>query len=349
MALAEPTSLARVHLLLLRHAERLGMARKEVLRLAGMNEHDVEDPDARLPLSNSLRLWRILIDRVPDESLGIHVIEGVKLREFGLVGYSMAFSPHLLEALRRFARYVRILSESFQFNVREGKRLEVTVEGSPRFTALRHPLDASLAILVMAAREATGVRVVPVEVWFPYQQPSRLDEHRRFFGCPLEFEKSEAKIVLSDEDVQLRATAGDQTLSRYLDVLAEDSLGKLDQSDSLTTRLRRVLWYRLGGGRPSLRDSASALHISDRSMQRVLRREGTSFSTVLDELRRDTAVRMLEDGGHAINEVAFFLGYSEPSAFCRAFRQWTGVSPREFRRHAAATSPSRPAESRRRR
>ena len=336
MALPEPTSLVRMHLLLLRHAERLGMARAEVLRLTGLNEHELEDPDARLLSSSSLRLWQILIDRVPDESLGIHLIEGVKLRELGLVGYSMAFSPHLLEALRRLARYVRILSELFQFNLREGKRVEVTVEGSPRFTALRHPLDASLAMLVMAAREATGVRVVPVEVWFPYRQPKRLDEHRRFFACPLEFEKAEAKIVLSDEDVQRCATAGDQTLSRYLDQLAEDFLGKLDKSDSLTTRLRRVLWHRLGGGRPSLRDGASALHVSVRSMQRELRREGTSFSTVLDELRRDTAVRMLEDGGHAINEVAFFLGYSEPSAFYRAFRQWTGVSPREFRRRAAA-------------
>ena len=128
----ELTSLARVHLLLVRHAERQGIGREELLRLAGLSEDLLEDPDARLPSTGVLRLWQLLAGRLRDPALGVHLLEGVRLRELGLVGYAMAFSPNLLDALRRLHRYVRILSETIQYELIEGERLAVAARSNPR-------------------------------------------------------------------------------------------------------------------------------------------------------------------------------------------------------------------------
>ncbi len=328
----ELTSLARVHLLLVRHAERQGIGREELLRLAGLSEDLLEDPDARLPSTGVLRLWQLLVGRLRDPALGVHLLEGVQLRELGLVGYAMAFSPDLLDALRRLHRYVRILSETIQYDLTEGERLEVAARSNPRFVALRHPVDAALGIVIMAAREATGVHIVPFEVRLPYPRPERVDAHRRFFGPSVSFDWNEARVVFRPEDAARPVAAADRTLSRYLVSLAEELLGDLGRASRLTDRVRRALWHRLAAGPPSLWDIASELNVSTRSLQRGLQAEGGSFATVLDELRRETALRMIDDGMYAVYEIACVLGYAEPSSFFRAFRRWTGRSPREYQR-----------------
>jgi AraC-like DNA-binding protein len=318
------------------HAEERGLDRDEVMAATGITEANISDPDSRVPLIKTWNLWRVLIDRLPDELLGLHVGASVEVREFGLVGYVMYYSPTLADALHRLARYSHIVSEAAQFDFKMDERHGwLTFDNSLRFVELRHPVDAAMAMIVRAARDLTETDVVPVEARFPFSSPAELYEYKKFFRAPLEFDRPRSVVILEKEDLARPVKAADETLGKYLDTLAEDVLNNLAEKGTFSDRVRRAVWTELSHGPPNLKSTASALGVSVRTLQRRLREEKTSFVEVVETMRRTLALKLLRDPNLAVYEVAFLLGYSEPSTFYRAFRRWEATSPHEYRRSIA--------------
>lgn len=333
--LADLTGLARFPLLILKEAAEIGIDREALMRRAGLSGSVLQDPDRRIPMSKTAALWRALIAAAPDVPLGLRMGAGRKLREAGLVGYVMRHSVTLRQAMERFARYARIVSEAQRAELRdEAEDTRLLLEGHPVLDAMRHPADARLAWTLSAAREMTGLAVAPVEACFPYGAPEDLVEQRRFFRCPLRFGER-AALVFRRQDLDLAVVGSDEALGRYLERLAEDALRSLGSEGSFSDRLRRTIWADLPGGPPTLRRAAERLGMSMRTLQRRLAAEETSYAGALDAIRRDMAQRLLRERHLAVYEVAFLLGYSEPSAFVRAFRRWTGTTPYRFRAGAA--------------
>jgi AraC-like DNA-binding protein len=143
-------------------------------------------------------------------------------------------------------------------------------------------------------------------------------------------------LVLRRGDLDRVVSTADDTLVGYLDRLADESLESLGTEESILKKVRRALWTELSEGQPSVKRIAAALNMSVRTLQRRLREDDTSFVEVLDEFRREMATGLLRNRELAIYEVAFLLGYSEPSTFHRAFRRWHACSPREYRLAAAS-------------
>jgi len=139
-------------------------------------------------------------------------------------------------------------------------------------------------------------------------------ESERFFGGPLEFGALRPGLLVRNDDLARPNAMADKALTGYLDRLAEQVLAGLGSERTLRERVRRLLWSELTEGVPTLENLARTLGMSDRTLQRQLREEGT--------------------GRLAVSEVAFLLGYDDPSAFRRAFRRWFGRSPRAYRRAA---------------
>ena len=334
----EPTGLARLPLMLLRHVEEFGLDRDELMRSAGLSTAELEDPDARVSTHKTWSLWRAIVDRETDPALGLRLGAAARVRDFGVVGYVMFYSSTLREALERLCRYSHVITKAVQYMLEhEGQRSRVQLESNPRFDALIHPLDARLAFVVAAAREITAAEVVPLEVRFTYEAPLARAEHQRFFRCPLGFEHSASAVVFAADDLDRPAVGGDATLGGYLERVADEVLQSLDDRSSLSDRVQRAIWSQLAAGPPSLSRVAALVGISPRTLQRRLRTSGTSFGLLLEELRHRMALRLLEDRSLAVYEVAFLLGYSDPSTFYRAFRRWQGAAPDEYRRNAAAS------------
>ena len=332
MSEVQLTGLARLPLMFLRQAPELGMDPDELMSAAGLRREELSKPDAQVPLVKILDLWRAMIAFAPDRDLGLRIGCGLTIREMGLVGYAMYHSVSLLDALDRFSRYSRIISEGNQVTVvREPGWVAVVCEFDPRLSALRHPIDARLAALVTVAREITSTAVIPVEVRFPYQEPANLTAYRRAFRAPLFFNRPHAVLLFRREDVDLAVVAGDETLSGYLNELAESVLASLPGHESFVGRVRRDIWTSLSAGPPAIGRTAERLNVAARTLQRHLSREGTSFTRLLDSLRREMVVVLLGDPNLAISEVAFLLGYTESSAFHRAFRRWYKTTPHKFR------------------
>jgi len=337
MGFHELTGLVRLPLVVLDGAERLGLDREELMRVAGLTAGELTDPDERVPVVKIWQLWKAVIRRSDDPALGLKLAEGFTTRGLGLIGYGVLHSLTLRDALGRLARYAHIVNEAIQITVEERETdVWITTRASPRFDKLRHPLDARLATLIAMAREVTGNEITPLEVRFPYERPEDTREHKRVFKCPLVFGADREALVLRRENLDLPVTTADETLTGYLDQLADEVKLSLSRGSNWISEVRRTIWEELCGGQVSVQRVASALAMSPRTLQRRLRDEHVSFSAVLDELRRAMAKRLLRDKELAIYEVAFLLGYAEPSTFNRAFRRWNDVAPQEYRRSLLA-------------
>jgi AraC-like DNA-binding protein len=183
------------------------------------------------------------------------------------------------------------------------------------------------------ARDATGAALVPDHVSFAHAQPEDTIEHRRFFRGPVRFAAGSNAMVLSSTDAARPLLDADAALCeivrKRLDKVVTDRT--LPTLDSLTAGVRRILVETLGQNTMSADRVAGALEISRRTLTRRLAEEGTSFRAVLDDVRRELALALLQDVSLSIADVAFFLQYSEPAAFHRSFRRWTGLTPHEYR------------------
>jgi len=325
------TILARFPLLLIERAERMGANRADLLAQAGLTEAILAEPDTRIAAARHWDLWRAVIEQLPDPALGVKLGSNVHIRQAGLVGYSMLHSPSLDHAIERLVRYERILEDTTNLALEpEGNEVRLVVEEPLPLSGLRQPIESDVAAMVTCFREITGVERLPLNVQLPYPRPATIEPYRPVLGDSIEFGASQAAIVFAAADMTLPVVARDETLCSYLDDHANRILEHLG-SRSYAEQVQRVLWDELSEGQPTIKTVAKALGTSTRTLQRRLSDEGVTFAELLDTFRRRMASELLQRHDLAVYEVAFLLGYSEPSTFFRAFRRWTGMSPLKYR------------------
>jgi AraC-like DNA-binding protein len=328
----EPFGLVRLALLHLEWATRAGVPRAELLREARLDEAQLRDPDARVPRAALVRLWHAVAARMHDPTFGLRLGTEVRTCAFGLVGYTLAYSPTVGAALQRLTRYDRLLADTLVVALEaQDEATWVRLDVEPALHAFSPAVDFRLAALLAMCREIAAAPIVPLTVQLPYRRPADVRAYERFYGAPLAFGALTTAFLLRNADLARPVVAADATLTGYLDRLAEHLLAALGDEDTLHARVRRVLWSALSAGVPTLEDVGRVVGLSPRTLQRRLHAEGTTLTAVLTELRRDLAQPLLRDGRLAVAEVAFLLGYEDPSAFHRAFRRWFQRSPRAFR------------------
>jgi AraC-like DNA-binding protein len=249
------------------------------------------------------------------------------------VGYAVINSPTLGDALSRAVRYHMIWNEGAEFKLEtDGEQVRlayhyVDLNGA----GCRQDCEMTLALIMSFGRRVTGVDWTPREVRFQHSEPADTSEHRRIFRAPLSFEKPVSELVFESRVLELPLAEADPGLCVVLDRQVEGLLAKLPRRGGLSDGVRALLRQAINGGDPGLEAISQQLGLSPRTLQRKLKEEHTSHQDLLDEMRRDLSVSYLREPEMAICEVAYLLGFSEPSAFHRAFRRWTGTTPRAYR------------------
>jgi AraC-like DNA-binding protein len=308
-----------------------GIRRDILTDAAGVTAQELLDPDARLPLAAEIAVWQTLARYVSDPEFGIRAGGALHLRAIGLVGYVARFSATLRGALQRVQRYGRVFTEAVEFRLQQGSPEVVLAEAHPALGPGQALAESyRLAALVKASRDLTGVDIVPTEVTFTCAQPPSTAAHSQFFRCSLRFSAPTGSVVFRASDLDLPIVGADETLAGYLSKYAEQVLASLVRGETMRHRVRAAIWSLLGDGLPSLTHVAAALRMPTRTLQRRLAAEGTSVQREIDAIRKEMAIAVLRDRSMAIADVAFLLGYSEPSTFFRAFKRWTGSTPRHF-------------------
>lgn len=265
-------------------------------------------------------------------ALGLRIAEGIGARHFGVVGYVALACSTLAEALQRMERYhvsVYDVNPAKVTPTPQGMTIEWGVErGKPGALAD----ETAIASLVQLARDMTG-RYWPVHsVSFVNPAPLSTQPYEDFFGGHVAFNAPVTRLVLEHAYLSLPLRKSDPALLALLDRQAEQLLQQVAALPAAVDAWRRTLVPLIREGQTSLAALAKAHHTSPRSLQRRLSEQGTSFQALLDNTRQHLAERHLMDAKLDLAEIALLLGYSEQSAFTRAFRAWTGLAPAQWRR-----------------
>jgi AraC-like DNA-binding protein len=312
-----------------------GVEPEELYRAVNFDPALLSDPDNRIPFSQFVAFYEHGARLTGDDAFGLHMGERVEPELFDVLGYVVIHSPTLGEAINRLIRYHSIWTDGAFYNLDvSGRQARLTYEYVDGLTnGRRHDCEMTLSILVSFARRGTGVDWTPHEVSFQHSTPQSIIEHQRIFRSQVHFDRPMNELIFDSSLLALPMMKADPGLFVILDRHAQELLSRRPRADGLINQVRQLLGEALNAGDdPGIETISQNLGISVRTLQRKLKEEGKSHQGLLDEMRCELSKRYLQEPKLAICEVAYLLGFSEPSAFHRAFRRWTGITPKEFRR-----------------
>jgi AraC-like DNA-binding protein len=331
------TSLASIGQVFRGVLEMHGVDAVAIARELGIDLATPPTPAARIDANKFDAIMKIAMPLIDDPAFGLQAARCWHPANLGVLGHAWLSSSTLRTCLRRLGHYHRIVGERADIGVEEGER-GITVAASfptvdPAVESVIY--DMSMSLLLDMCRMNAGASLRPVMASLTRDRPDDVQPYRRFFGVPVRFGAERNAFQISTKDADRPLPSSNRQLALVFDKMLTEELARLDKDDVIT-RCKAVVLEHLAAGETSEEETAKALHMSTRSLQRKLAQVETSYVQLVDETRRDLALRYIEDPARSSTEIAFELGFSAPSAFTRAFKRWTGVSPTEYREKRAA-------------
>lgn len=308
-----------------------GVSVAAVLRRAGLPGDLFDQVRVLVSTEELFALWHSIEMVSSDPLIGIKLGVETKTERFHPMAIAALSTQNLVTATEHLARYKKltapeeILSKLGKQEFSIAFRWLLAVEAEPQVLT-----DYCFSWTISLARHGTGTQLNPLRVEY-VQQRSNLRTLERSFGCKVNSGAARNTIIFRASD----ATAPFVTCNvELLDLLApqfEEQLREHKEEDSFVALVRRAIQDRLTGQRPSIEVISHALHMSPRTLQRHLQETGSSFQRVLDEARHSMARYYLSNSVLELNEAAYLLGFEDPNSFGRAFRNWKGMPPSDWR------------------
>jgi AraC-like DNA-binding protein len=319
-----------------------GLDARALLAEAGIDRAALEAPGARLATEKISRLWELAAERSGNPSIALAQHDVVRPASFDVVGYTMMSCANLQAAFERLVRYLRILSDALTMRLghrRGGYLVTFDLSGGDR-PVPRQRVEFIFVTLLNFVRWVSGRDVHPLQVEMLYPAPADPALHRAAFRCPISFDASVNALLFSLADLEKPLPTSNPKLAELHERYAGEYLERFDHAQT-SYRVRELIIRRLPDGEPRRDQVARELCMSERTLQRRLGEEATSFLHLLDDTRRELARQHLERLHLSLGEAAFLLGFTDQSSFFRACKRWFGLPPGEYRkvwRNAASAS-----------
>lgn len=316
-------------------AASAGVAPENLCRSVKLKLSTLEDVDNRIPFAQLIGLFESAARLTGDDAFGLRVGGRNSPKLYGILGYAAMNSRTFGEALNRWIRFQEIRTNAVKYSlkiIRSNVHFEYiyqTIEIPPR--ERRQESEETLSTILQIGRKLTGVDWIPLEVHFEHDPPENTTEHKRIFQSPVRFNKPRTKLIFDKSVMGLSIAEADLTLGSLLERQAGDLLAKLSQQGTFANEVRQLIREGLPDGEARMATVCLKLGNSTRTLQRKLRDENTSFQELLEETQREMSEFYLHNPELAICEISYLLGFSQPSVFHRAFRRWTGLTPKAFR------------------
>ena len=342
--MGEPTVAAGYTGALLAFAVSRGADRRTLLDRSGIAPEHLAQPDNRISRARCMALMEASIDLCGEPALALKFGEAVRTEDLSIVWLIAAAAETVGEALRQWNRYARLVRDDDDGAaadllelVRDGDGVWLELRSSAGVDDIRL-VEASFAKLVCDVRRTFGAqpagRRFPRAVRFTHPQPGYLAEYDRIFGAPLAFDSDRNALMIDEAFLQIRLPPSNRYVFGMLSERAEALLRSLDDSKSIRGRIESLLMPVLHTGEVDMAATAARLGLTRQTLYRRLKAEGVRFDDVLDELRHRMALHYLAGQRVSVNETAYLVGFSEPAAFSRAFKRWTGSPPSSVRKRA---------------
>lgn len=274
--------------------------------------------------------------------LPLRVGASMRCDDYGAFGLAWKSALNLRGSCVRAERYARVLTSVSTYEVQEaeeGVYMHLHRDGDRTKTGLRLSNEASIASIAAISQEVSTGEFQAMAIYFKHDAPGMALAHEDHFGCPVHFGTDMDALLISQQMMQAPNRLGDASIVSFFDTHLDEELSRFEDSTSLERRVRNRIAQSLSQGTPKVSDVAACFAMSGRTLQRHLSDRGHSFTTLVDESRRELAKRLLRETTYPLAEVAFLTGFSEQSAFNRAFKRWAGQTPRSYRLNAL-TAPT---------
>jgi AraC-like DNA-binding protein len=310
-----------------------GLDLKPLLHSAGLSLKQIRTADVRISVRSQVKFLNAVADALEDDFLGIHIAQSIELRELGLLYYVMASSENLANALTRLARYSGIHNEGVHLAFTHHRQVAMSFEHSGFLRADdRHQVECFMAILLRVCRQLTDRHLLPQKVQLAHRRSGARTFLTKYFGCEIEFGARRDQIIFSPDVGDAAIAHADPYLNSLLRRYCEDLLrSRRAKQDAWTSKVENCIAPLLPHGEATIEKVAETLGVSLRTLGRRLQKEDTSFVKIVQDLRLRLAKNYFREPGMSIAQIAWLLGYQEPSAFSHAFKRWTGKSPRRDR------------------
>ena len=305
-----------------------------ILQSMGIDPDDSVDPKLMVTAGDYYSFLEKLA-RIDKDPVSIPLRAGAAMRcdDYGAFGLAFKSATSLLGSYRRAGRYARILTNVSDYEVEmtaDGGLMHLQRSGERRL-GLRLSNEATIASITSISREVCSAEFNPLAVYFKHSTPQNTSKHELFFGCPVRFDSDKDAVLVSRDLLETPNRLGDKSISSFLDKHLESEVRELTESDTLDQSVCKQISRSLSEGTPSVADIARHLGMSSRSLQRRLADLNFTYRELVEKSRRTLARRLLRQTDYSLAEVAFMTGFSEQSAFTRAFKRWEGETPRSYR------------------
>jgi AraC-like DNA-binding protein len=320
-----------------------GLDRATLVADLGLDAGVLADAGQRLPLAVETALYAEIVSRLGDPCFGLRVGEQVRPNSAGLLGYATMSSRTLGEAIGVLLRYDSFLSEAAPADMQVDDDT-FSMLWSPVDNAVeahRQRVEAAFSSWVHYGRWITRSRHNPIRVTFRHSAPDAafLPEYERVFQCPVIFDAPENRITLDASLLDIPLAEADSDVHRLMRQRIEQLLASHHARGNFLATVRHAIADNLATGMPTLESLAERLQLKPWTLRRRLNAEGEDFSSLLDQVRIERAQHYLADPHHPISDIASLLGYSEQSAFNRAFKRWFKCTPAAFRQQLLRDKP----------
>ncbi|NMM43622.1 AraC family transcriptional regulator [Rhodospirillaceae bacterium KN72] len=315
--------------------ERFSGDADSILGNVSIRPDDLTNPFNELRLSDFCNLFEEAARQTRNDRFGLHFGEKFEPRRLGAIGYAAISSPTLAAALRNVEIYFPAHQGQSSFGmIREDSDvfwLSYRIFDD-RITNRRQDAELSMGMFLNIFREALGPSWVPLEVRFEHDAPDSAYFHEKIFGAPVQFGRRTNAFAFRRRDLDAKMPNQDPYLFSIIEPFLKTRCEIHQNPEDFATTVRNQIKLQLGDIPPSIAEIARILGVTDLSLQRQLRQHGVTFQELVNAARKELALHYLEDPDMRLTEIAHCLGYSELSAFSRAFRGWTGMSPHRYRR-----------------
>jgi AraC-like DNA-binding protein len=326
---------------LLNFAVAKGAPRDELLKRANISAADIDDLDNRILVSRYVALMQAGIDLLNEPALALQYGEAVRMQDLSIVGLICEACETTLDVGTQLNRYGRLVFDENAGDAYSMIRLASRPDGlwmqvtSQTFNVNQLVIEAEFARLVWNTRTMFAGHPhlqkspFPLELHFSHPEPSYRAEYDRVFQAPVTFGTNWNALRFDPEFLTLRQPPINRYVFGVLSERAEALLKSLESAKTTRGQVESLLIPHLHKGEQSIERVAETLGLSRQTLYRKLKAEGVTFEKLLDELRHKMALHYLDGKKVSVNETAYLVGFSEPSAFSRAFRRWTGKSPKK--------------------
>ncbi len=308
---------------------------------AGLKLEDISNPLEELNLHQYCRLFNEAARQTRNPYIGLEFGHNFSPKQLGMLGFAAISAPTLAAALRNMETYFPAHQNHTSFGlIQDCDILWLSYRiFDPRVRSRRQDAELSVGMFCNIFKTALGPSWTPLEVRFEHDSLGEKEKHEKFFGAPVQFGRRTNAIAFRRRDLDALMPDCDPYLASVIEPFLQGRCEAQSNAQGFAAAVRNEVKLHLGERIPTVSDMANLFGVTEPAFQKQLRAHGLLFGDILKAARHELALHYIADPDIPLTEIAYSLGYSELSAFSRAFRNWTGMSPQRYRRQNRKSCP----------